>query len=225
MTPHPTPVPRRSLLLTGAGLTAAAALAPLALPATASAAPAPASPPPPLPVPGAASGPLGPNGWPTETAADASGTIWTRQVPGSPVSVALRLGEPATVLIHVIRRYHYEIDALADGEVTGFLPPGPALRGHALNHASGTALAIRPTWYPEGVTGGLFPHHKAVVQDILKECQGTVVWGGNFTHRPDEAHFALDVPPSDPRLHTLATRLRTWEDTPGKGAGTLPLGA
>ncbi|GGT84324.1 hypothetical protein GCM10010272_31120 [Streptomyces lateritius] len=55
---------------------------------------------------------VGPNGWPLESATDASGTVWTRQVPGSSVAVALRLGEPAVVLVHVIRRYHYEIDTL-----------------------------------------------------------------------------------------------------------------
>ncbi|MFF8280985.1 hypothetical protein ACF05T_33840 [Streptomyces lateritius] len=214
--PHP---PRRSVLLTGAGLTAAAGLATLAVPAPASAA-TPAAAPAPRPRPVA----VGPNGWPLESATDASGTVWTRQVPGSSVAVALRLGEPAVVLVHVIRRYHYEIDTLTDGEVIGFRPPGRSLKGYAANHASGTACAIRPTWYPEGVTGGLFPHQRAVILDILRECEDVVAWGGNFRRRLNEAHFQIDVPPSDPRLQRLAARLRGWEDVPGKGAGTLHLG-
>ncbi|MEU6306459.1 hypothetical protein [Streptomyces chartreusis] len=205
-------LPRRSVLRTGVGLTAVAGLATLAVPTPASAA-------------GSASGrPASANGWQTEPDADESGTIWTRQVPGSSVSVALRLGEVATVLIHVIRRYHYEVDTLAHGEVIGFRPADRRLKGYATNYASGTAVAIRPTWYPAGAKGGLFPHQLATVRDILKECQDVVAWGGDY-RRPDESHFQIDVPPSDARLKRLADRIRGWEEMPGQGAGTLGLGA
>lgn len=212
--PHP---PRRRVLCTGLGLTAAAGLATLAAPAPASAS-VRAAEDAPRPQPTSA------NGWPMETQADASGTIWTRQVPGSSVSVALRLGEAATVLVHVIRRYHYEIDTLVDGEVIGFRPANGKSKGYATNHASGTAVAIRPTWYPDGAKGGLFPHQLATLRDILKECQDVVAWGGDF-RRPNESHFQIDVPPSDARLKRLAARIRGWEDIPGQGAGTLALGA
>ncbi|MYT09848.1 hypothetical protein [Streptomyces sviceus] len=213
--PHP---PRRRVLRTGLGLTAAAGLATLAVPSPASAS--------------------------TRTAADGSPAhhtsanrlsrrnrrptprepLGTRQVPGSSVSVALRIGEAATVLVHVIRRYHYEIDTLVDGEVIGFRPADGTLKGRATNHASGTAVAIRPTWYPDGAKGGLFPHQLATVRDILKECQDVVAWGGDF-RRPNESHFQIDVAPSDARLKRLAARIRGWEDIPGQGAGTLSLGA
>lgn len=212
--PHP---PRRRVLCTGLGLTAAAGLATLAAPAPASAS-VRAAEDAPRPQPTSA------NGWPMETQADASGTIWTRQVPGSSVSVALRLGEAAIVLVHVIRRYHYEIDTLVDGEVIGFRPANGKSKGYATNHASGTAVAIRPTWYPDGAKGGLFPHQLATLRDILKECQDVVAWGGDF-RRPNESHFQIDVPPSDARLKRLAARIRGWEDIPGQGAGTLALGA
>ncbi|WP_405585989.1 hypothetical protein [Streptomyces sp. NBC_01092] len=218
--PHP---PRRSVLRTGVGLTTAAGLATLALPSPASAsgsgsASARAA------VDGPRTHPTSANGWPMEPKADESGAIWTRQVPGSSVSVALRIGEAATVLVHVIRRYHYEIDTLAHGEVIGFRPADRTLKGYATNHASGTAVAIRPTWYPAGARGGLFPHQLATVRDILKECQGVVAWAGDF-RRPNESHFQIDVPPSDARLKRLADRIRGWEDMPGQGAGTLALGA
>ncbi|MFC8343291.1 hypothetical protein [Streptomyces sp. NPDC057280] len=211
MTVSSTRLPRRCVLRTGVGLTAAAGLATLAVPSPASASSGTE------PVSSA-------NGWSIEPDADESGVIWTRQVPGSSVSVALRLGEAATVLIHVIRRYHYEIDTLVDGEVIGFRPADGTLKGHATNHASGTAIAIRPTWYPDGAEGGLFPHQLATVRDILEECQDVVAWGGDF-RRPNESHFQIDVPPSDARLKRLAARIRGWEDKPGQGAGTLTLGA
>ncbi|MFJ6081381.1 hypothetical protein ACIQI8_08245 [Streptomyces sp. NPDC092369] len=211
---HP---PRRRVLRTGLGLTAAAGLTTFVAPSPASASARSAE-------EGPRALPTSANGWPMEPEADASGGIWTRQVPGSSVSVALRIGEAATVLVHVVRRYHYEVDTLVHGEVIGFRPADSALKGYATNHASGTAVAIRPTWYPDGVKGGLFPHQLAAVRDILKECQGVVAWGGDF-RRPNESHFQIDVPPSDPRLERLAARIRRWEDSPGQGAGTLALGA
>ncbi|MFD5337502.1 hypothetical protein [Streptomyces hawaiiensis] len=211
---HP---PRRCVLRTGLGLTATAGLATLAVPSPASASTRAAA-------VGSSTHPTSANGWPMEPQADASGAIWTRPVPGSSVSVALRIGEAATVLVHVIRRYHYEIDTLGKGEVIGFRPADGSLKGYATNHASGTAVAIRPTWYPAGAKGGLFPHQLATLRDILKECQGVVAWGGDF-RRPNESHFQIDVPPSDARVKRLAARIRSWEDIPGQGAGTLALGA
>ncbi|MFK4071089.1 hypothetical protein [Streptomyces sp. NPDC029674] len=159
-----------------------------------------------------------------EEAADRAGAIWTRQVPGSPLAVALRLGDVSTVLIHVVRRYHYEIDTLRPNEVTGFIPPSRALRGPSTNHASGTALAIRPGWYPPGASGGLFAPQLAVVRDILAECGGVLAWGGTF-RTPNESHFHIAVPPSDPRLRDLARRIDRWADAPGVGAGTRVVGS
>ncbi|MGC0208464.1 hypothetical protein [Streptomyces levis] len=218
MTISSTPPSRRGVLRTGLGLTTAAGLTTLAVPSSASASTRAAA------ADGPPADPTSANGWPMERQADTAGAIWTRKVAGSSVSVALRIGEVATVLVHVIRRYHYEIDTLVDGEVIGFRPADGKLKGYATNHASGTAVAIRPTWYPEGVKDGLFPHQRATLRDILKECQDVVAWGGDF-RRPNESHFQIDVPPSDARLKRLAARIRGWDDTPGQGAGTLALGA
>lgn len=216
-------VPRRSVLRrTGAGLAAVAALPAWALPARAAASGAELAPP---PAPSARpSARLSENGWPVEEAADRGGAIWTRPVPGSPLSVPLRLGDVSTVLVHVVRRYHYEIDTLRPDEVTGFSPPSRALRGYATNHSSGTAVAIRPGWYPPGASGGLIEHHLAVVRDILAECEGVVAWGGTFP-TPNESHFHIAVPPSAPRLRHLARRIHEWSDAPGAGAGTRVVGS
>ncbi|MEU6992343.1 hypothetical protein ABZ953_16995 [Streptomyces sp. NPDC046465] len=208
-------VPRRSILWAGAACTASAGL--MASPLPAHAAPSgtePTAPP----------TRLSENGWPVEEAADRGGAIWTQPVPGSPLALPLRLGDVSTVLIHVVRRYHYEIDTLRPDEVTGFTPPSRALRGHSTNHSSGTALAIRPGWYPPGVRGGLIEHHVAVVRDILAECRGVVAWGGTFP-TPDESHFHIAVPPSDPQLRHVARRIHGWADVPGVGAGTRVVGS
>lgn len=170
--------------------------------------------------PTALTGELSPNGWPVNTRANLDGGVWTRPVPGNPFELDLFIGDAETILVHVVRRFSYEIDALVPGEVVAFREPS-RLHGYELNHASGTAVDIRPGHYPPGARGGFYPHQLAVVRDVLADCEGVVRWGGDF-ETPDEAHFQIDLPPGDERVHAVAEKIRGWNRTPGQGAGTLP---
>ncbi|MFI7399016.1 hypothetical protein ACIBW9_00720 [Streptomyces sp. NPDC049541] len=216
---------RRSVVTTGVGLVIATGLDAMSAPSAAAApdgspsSKVPAGHQGDRPITGAHSA----NGWPVEKGADIGGSIWTQTVAGSAVRVALRLGEVSTVLQYVLRRYHYEIDTLVQDEVIGYRVPGRALQGHLTNHASGTAVAIRPGAYPPGATDGMFPQQRAVVADILKECENVVRWGGTF-RRSYEAHFEIGVAPADPLLSKVADRIRRAGHTPGEGAGVLALG-
>ena len=200
-TPGGRGLPRRTLLLTGlAGAVAAGISLPTAAPAS------------------AAAGTASTNGWPVTTTG-----ISTLPVPGTPASVALLEGEVSTVLVHVIRRFHYEVEEVARHELAGHRPAA-GLTGHTTNYASGTAVEIRPAAYPQAATGVLFPQQLAVVRDILKECGGVVAWGGHL-RRPHAAHFQIAVRPGDPRLRGLAQRITGWTQAPGQGAGVFTLGA
>jgi hypothetical protein len=160
------------------------------------------------------------NGWGLENAADQGGSIASRPVPGTPVKdLQVRLGSPETVLVHLVRRFHYEIAELQPGEVVGWTAP-KGLRGPARCLASGTAVRVRPGHYPPGARGGYFPLELAVLRDILAELDGVVRWGGD-DRAVDEALFYLAVGPDDTRLAAVAERLRVGEDTSGQGAGTL----
>ncbi|MEU9457751.1 twin-arginine translocation signal domain-containing protein [Streptomyces sp. NPDC058322] len=161
-----------------------------------------------------------PNGWEMEVATDQGGTVWARPVPGTPIGhVAVRIGDAETVLVHVIRRFHYEVDALRKGDVVGWRKPNAVHRGLAeANQASGTAVQIRPGHYPLGAKGGFFPQQQIVIRDILAELEGVVRWGGD-DKRPDESLFYLDVKPGDPLLAKVVSKLRGWSEQPGKGAG------
>ncbi|MGW3291872.1 hypothetical protein ACWDR3_45355 [Streptomyces sp. NPDC001002] len=194
-------LPRRTLLLTGL---AGAVVAGMSLPTA-----APAS---------AAAGTTSANGWPVT----ATG-ITTLPVPGTPASVELREGEVSVVLLHVVRRFHYEVEEVARHELAGHRPAA-GLTGHLTNYASGTAVAIRPDAYPLGADGVLFPHQERAVRDIVRECEGVVAWGGRM-RRPHVAHFQIDVRPGDPRLRRLAARIGGWTQLPGEGAGVFPLAA
>lgn len=161
------------------------------------------------------------NGWQMEQVADDGGTVYTRPVPGTPLKgIAVRVGDVETVLVHLVRRFHYEVDTLRRGDVVGWHDPSGVRKGRAeSNLASGTAVRIRPGFYPSGVRGGFFPHQELVIRDILAELDGVVRWGGD-DRTPDESLFCIDVKPGDKRLTEVAARIRGWQLEPGAGAGS-----
>ncbi|ASU84949.1 hypothetical protein CDO52_21065 [Nocardiopsis gilva YIM 90087] len=160
------------------------------------------------------------NGWEMENATDKGGSVWTRPVPATEFDIATRIGEVEAVLVHVVQRFHYEIDTLRAGDVIGWQDPNQVnTKLPESNQASGTAVAIRPGSYPPGVRGGFFPHEKIVVRDILAELGGVVRWGGDDT-KPYEALFYIDVPPDDHRLANIAADVQSSRKEPGSGAGT-----
>ncbi|MDO0935184.1 hypothetical protein QQY66_27240 [Streptomyces sp. DG2A-72] len=167
------------------------------------------------------------NAWEMQKAVDADGDIVTCAVVGTGLAVAMRMGDAAAVLIHVVRRFHYEVDRLgAHGEPTpleGWVAPS-AVRDTRLPEsalASGTALVIRPGSYPPGVRDGFTAGQQLIIRDIIADTEGVVRWGGD-DRRPYEGLFYLDVPPGDERLTRVAAKIRDWAGTPGAGAGVVP---
>ncbi|GAA2774926.1 hypothetical protein [Streptomyces showdoensis] len=197
-------VDRRRVLAAGAALGAATALAPV-LPGPARAADGRRD--------TAWHGTRSANGWPVlERAEDFA-------VEGSGRTVRLAAGPPAVLLLHVARRFHYEIDRLREDDLRGHTRSRSVLHRYESDHLSGTALAIRPRAYPVGVRGGLYPRELIVVRDILAELEGAVVWGGDFSV-PKESHFALAYGPGHRKAAAVAARIREWDGGPGgKGAG------
>jgi hypothetical protein len=151
------------------------------------------------------------NGWPLRHK-----DIVQHKIEGSGATAALRSGDVATVLLHVARRFHYEVAPLLPGQVSQADSGAP----FESNYLSGTAFAIRPDLYPTGARGNFFPHELAVVRDILAECEGIVRWGGDFKKSPKEGHFQLDVKPANAKLAKVAHKITQWG--PSKSAGTPP---
>ncbi|WP_431947213.1 hypothetical protein [Micromonospora marina] len=144
------------------------------------------------------------NGWRIQPAA-----IATFRIEGSTASVALRRGDAAEVLLHVARRWHYEIAALdteEGGGVAGHRTSRTVRADFESNQLSGTAVVLHPTAYPLGGSERLWPHQEKIVQDILADCAGTVAWGGHLT--PGKiSHFHLAAGPDDRTLAGVAARL------------------
>ncbi|WP_180687059.1 hypothetical protein [Streptomyces gossypiisoli] len=203
-------ISRRSLLGVAAGTGV------LAVASGALATPAPAA----APRTGPWAGDVSANGWRIDPAA-----VTVHHVEGSAASLGLRRGEVAAVLLHVARRWHYEIAALDTGE-------GGGVAGHTTrrtvgadfesNHLSGTAIALHPTAYPLKGSEGLWPHQEAILRDILADCDGTVVWGGDLTP-VKVSHFHIAARPGDRALARVAARLDTGRATASRTqtAGTV----
>ncbi|MBV7698446.1 hypothetical protein [Streptomyces sp. TRM70350] len=140
-------------------------------------------------------------------------------------SLALRRGDAAAVLLHVAWRWHYEIAALDTGEGGGVMAHTTRRTVGAdfeSNHLSGTAIALHPTAYPLNGSEGLWPHQEAIVRDILADCDGTVVWGGDLT--PVKlSHFHIAARPGDRTLSRTTARLGTSRPTTSRTqtAGTV----
>lgn len=130
-------------------------------------------------------------------------------------------GDIATVLLHLVRRYHYEVRAIGPRDVTGHTTDRAIGPPYESNHLSGTAVAVFPTLYPVEAKGNVFPQDLATIRDILAELDGVVAWGGD-QERAKESHFQIDVAPGDKKLAEVAARVRTWVPCSGAGAGVVP---
>lgn len=158
------------------------------------------------------------NGWTIQPNSDRDSQVWTRPVAGTGLSLPVWIGDVEMVLLHVARRFHYEVQEITKVDLAGWRPLKGLRRGLAeSNLASGTAVQIRPG---AGAKGSLFPLQVATVRDILADCQGVVRWGGD--DKPvDESLFYISVGPHDGRLAGVAARIRGWDATPGGGAGVI----
>ncbi|MFE7777249.1 hypothetical protein ACFU5O_25830 [Streptomyces sp. NPDC057445] len=154
------------------------------------------------------------NGWPILEEAEEFG------IEGSGHTVRLADGDAAVILLHVARRFHYEIDQLRAGDVHGHTRSRRAHERYESNHLSGTAIAIRPEAYPVGVKGGLYSHELVIVRDILAELDGSVAWGGDM-RTPKESHFQIALKSGHPKVKGVARKIRGWNDSPGEGAGAV----
>ncbi|WP_079050930.1 hypothetical protein [Streptomyces sp. NRRL F-5122] len=200
----------RRTVLARAGIIAAAAAVTTLTPSVATAAPIKAWKGAPAGVPTSA------NGWPLEQQANHISTVWTRPVPGSGFEVDIRIGDAEAILLHVVRRFHYEVEQLHSVDIAGWQAIDELTKNAPeSNLASGTAVRIRPG---AAAQGSLFPLQEVVVRDILADCGGVVRWGGD-DNPVDESLFYLDRGPNSHEVRDLARKLRHGEVTPGQGAG------
>jgi hypothetical protein len=164
------------------------------------------------------------NGWPVVSGA----AVTTATVEGSDARLSLIPGAVTTLLVHVLRRFHYEVETLVAGGVSGHTSSRAVTAPLESNYLSGTAFAVQPAAYPAGSTGNFFASQVLIIRDILADCGGVVRWGGDDPVKPKEGHFQIDVPPGDHRLTSAAAQLAApgtppdvWTTTRRNRARTL----
>lgn len=153
------------------------------------------------------------NGWPIGPEG-----ITEYAVEGSPVTVRLHR-EASAVLLHVARRWHYEVLPLRGAaDILGYSEERAVPAAYGSNRLSGSAIVL------PGAGDGLWPHQTAVVRDILADCEGVVRWGADLAPAAP-GHFQIDVRPGTRTLARLATALREGPargDAPRTGAPEDP---
>ncbi|AZM60459.1 MULTISPECIES: M15 family metallopeptidase [unclassified Streptomyces] len=147
------------------------------------------------------------------------------RIEGSPATVRLH-PDAAAILLHVARRWHYEVGPLtASRDVVGHRADRTVRAAFESNHLSGTAIALHPLQYPLGAGDGMWPHHRTIVRDILADCEGLVRWGGDLSPVA-EGHFQIDAKPGAKDLTRLAKTLDVRaprHDGPRPGAVEDPM--
>nr|DAD89994.1 MAG TPA: Chitinase A [Siphoviridae sp. ctCCv12] len=137
------------------------------------------------------------NGWPMcSSAACVSETV----VPAAR-AVPLRAGDVATILNAWLILYNRLVEPITS-QVWGWSADNDVWNS---NHMSGTAVDIGAPKYPWGQRT-MPPATKAKVRTLLAKFEGVVFWGADWDY-PDEMHYQIGLPPSDPRVHAFAERL------------------
>ncbi len=127
-------------------------------------------------------------------------------IEGTDLRVTLAAGAPAVVLLHAARRINYELDTLRAGDVVGLVSDRAVMSSHRSNLLSGTAIHVRPGFFPYGTSGNLFPDETVVLEDIVAESGGVLAWGGHLAV-PDQGLIYLTGAPSSAVVEELADDL------------------
>ena len=128
------------------------------------------------------------NGWSATPSLIASFTV-----PGTQVRVALRKGDSSVILLELMRRFNAEVQSLRQKDTGGYNPRSIIDSRTLSNHASGTAVDLRWNDHPMGARGTFTAQQRATILRILRDLEGVVRWGGNYTGRKDEMHFEINA--------------------------------
>ena len=142
-------------------------------------------------------GTISENGWPM---IPANHCAIVEVVPAAK-KVPLRRGSVATILNAFLILYDREVEPITS-QVWGWSDDNDV---YSSNHMSGTAVDIGAPKYPWGKR--TMPADRvAKVRRLLAKFEGTVFWGRDWSY-PDEMHFQIGLPPSNPKIKQFADRL------------------
>lgn len=153
-------------------------------------------------------------------------------VPGTDVSLTVRPGDVAVVLVEVARRFDDEVEDIDTADhppdrapdIAGGAPSElrddwgwayRSVRGQTTgfsNHASATAIDLNATQHPRGVKGTFTSAQERAVRAILADLEDPVTgkpvvrWGEDYTTTVDGMHFEINADAA--AVRRVADRIR-----------------
>lgn len=153
-------------------------------------------------------------GWPVIL--DASATTPLDAITGRALS-----GDVHTIFTFLCARYERLVEPIIKGHSWGW--SYRPVRGYTdvwSEHAAGTAIDLNAPAHPMGRSGTFTPAQVQGIRQVLRECGGVVVWGGDWKTRPDEMHFELRHDPAG--IARVAKLIRGEQSTPAPTPATPP---
>lgn len=132
--------------------------------------------------------------------------LTTIEIPGGRLRV--RKGPVAVIFEYLAQRFNDEVEPIKGPVLDDW---GYAYRdirdGVSLsNHASGTAIDLNAVQHPLGRSNTFAPHEVDAIHAILRDLDGVVRWGGDYSGRKDEMHFEINA--SAKRVTEVAARIQ-----------------
>src|SRR5699024_796815 len=104
----------------------------------------------------------------------------------------VRAGDAYTVLYELCRRFNDEVEKITPAHSWGYAQRDVrGASGIISEHNAGTAIDLNAPKHPLGRQGTFTRTQVNRIQQILKDLDGAVRWGGNYSGRKDEMHFEL----------------------------------
>lgn len=134
--------------------------------------------------------PVSQNGYP----ANNRSLIHNPNVPRTNINFpgGVRKGPAGDLLIWVAEQLHRRVENGGTGYGMWGYAERPIRGGTQLsNHASGTAIDWHAPRHPLGAVGTFSAAQVRTIHAILREAEGCVRWGGDYSGRKDEMHFEI----------------------------------
>ena len=114
-----------------------------------------------------------------------------RLTPFPWITGRVRKGDAYTVLNELCRRFNNEVEKINPAHSWGWAYR--PVRGATVvsEHAAGTAIDLNAPKHPLGRQGTFTRSQVTRINQILRDLDGAVRWGGNYAGRKDEMHFEL----------------------------------
>lgn len=123
--------------------------------------------------------------------------VSSRLIPGTQVRVTVRNGPAGDLLLYAASRWDREVEDIDNsrGALDDWGYAERNIRGgtELSNHASGTAVDLNATKHPLGTDprDNFTDEQIAAIRRILRDCGGTLRWGGDYTGRKDGMHLEV----------------------------------